>query len=301
VTPLFATVGDNLDLGYLNLRSRKHQAEREIAETLDSMWARYEPYADPGFVPAFARDPYARFWEMFLGCAILDAGRALLPASERPAHGGRPDLCIVETNRRIWIEATAPDHGQPGEDQVPQLVTRSKNATLEELPARQVQLRITSALWTKTKIFQSYLRDGVIAGNDVYIVAVGATRFGSYASGTTFPLALSAVFPIGSEFVRFNRDTLEVIGRGFQPSFKIPRAHARHIPRTAFVDPTFSCTSGLLWSRVGIGNINHAKRPLSFIHNPLSDTPMPQRWGVWDREFVATENTDGWTVTDILV
>ena len=296
---LFAAVGDNLDAAYLNLRSGRHPADRQIVEKLESMWARYEPYADPHFVAAFARDPDARFWEMFLGCAILDAGKALLLATERPRRGGRPDLCIVEGDRRLWIEAIAPDRGQPGTDQVPELVTRSR-VTLDELPARQVQLRITSALLTKMKAFQDYLCNGVVSAHDVRMVAVGAARFSIYASGTTFPLALSAVFPIGSEFVTFDRDTLEVISRGFQPSFKIPRSQASYIPRTAFIDPMFSCVSGLIWSRVGMGNMDRTVRPLSFIHNPLAEAPLPQRCGVWDREFVATENADGWTVVNIL-
>ena len=68
------------------------------------------------------------------------------------------------------------------------------------------------------------------------------------------------------------------------------------------MDARFSQVSGLIWSGVGIGNMSRAMRPLSFIHNPLciDYNRMPQRWGVWDREFVATESGDEWTAVDIL-
>jgi hypothetical protein len=39
------------------------------------MWATYQPYAEPGFPQDFARDVDGRFWEMYLGCTLLDAGR----------------------------------------------------------------------------------------------------------------------------------------------------------------------------------------------------------------------------------
>jgi hypothetical protein len=117
-----------------------------------------------------------------------------------------------------------------------------------------------------------------------------------------FPLALSAVFPIGNEFVRVARDTLEIVGRGFDTSYEIHRTGADNIPRTAFLDPRFSHVSGLIWSRVSIGNMSRSIRPVSFIHNPLcsDNNRLPQRWGIWDREFVATQNSDEWEASDIL-
>jgi hypothetical protein len=66
------------------------------------------------------------------------------------------------------------------------------------------------------------------------------------------------------------------------------------------MDTEFSHVSGLIWSRVSIGNMSRKVRPLSFIHNPLCSNEMPQRWGVWDREFVTTRDGDAWTTSDIL-
>lgn len=48
---LFGVEGEDLDLGYRSLRAGASAIEREIVE--------------------------ARFWEMLIGCALLDAGKTL--------------------------------------------------------------------------------------------------------------------------------------------------------------------------------------------------------------------------------
>ena len=297
---LFGATGDDLDPGYLNLQSRESETERRIVETLEDMWVKYEPFADLNFVQEFARQPDSRFWEMALACSLLDAGKHLVPASERRRAEGGPDICALDGDRKLWIEAIAPDRGDRDEDGVPDFVPINEGGRVHAQPVRQIQLRITSALLTKSRVLKRYLEQGIIAASDARLIAVSACKFGIYTESPGFPLALSAVFPIGNEFVRVNADNCEVVEHGFHPSCAIDREQGDDIPRTAFLHNQFAHVSGLIWSRVGIGNMNRAKRPLSLIHNPLATTPVWQRWGVWDREFVATAVGDYWTATDIL-
>lgn len=294
---LFETTGDRLDVGYMNLRAGAGQAEREIVAELEAMWALYQPYADADFLPAFARDPEARFWEMFLGCSLLQSGKRLIPASDRPRMRGGPDLGVLEERGTVWIEAIAPTRGENPVDAVPELPDTDR--VLRAQPKRQLQLRITSALATKSRVTARYIERGLIANNDAVLVAIGASRFGIIAGGPGIPLALSAVFPLGDEFVRIDRETMEVVDRGYEPSFEIPRENGA-IPRSAFLDGTLPHVSGLVWCRASIGNMDRRVRPLSLIHNPTSVRPMPQGWNVWDREFIAAESPEGWSVTDIM-
>ena len=111
--------------------------------------------------------------------------------------------------------------------------------------------------------------------------------------------AVSAVFPIGNEYVRLDRETLDVVEQGHQYSPEIERAKGA-IPRTAFMDEQFSQVAGLIWSRVSIGNMSREARPLSYIHNPMATNPLAQRWGVWDREYHAEEGKEEWSISDIL-
>jgi hypothetical protein len=58
--------------------------------------------------------------------------------------------------------------------------------------------------------------------------------------------------------------------------------------------------SGVLWSRLSLGNLSRKARPLTFLHNPLAKRPLAERWGAWDREFVTTRDGENWAATDIL-
>ena len=298
MTQLFEIDGENLDPGFVNLRAAESRTERELHDLIEAMWERYEPYADPDFRQGFARDVDGRFWEMYIGYALLEADRTLLPAAQRQRKGGQPDICVLAGGRRLWIEAIAPDDGV-GPDRIVRPVPTNEGGGLAAVPVREAQLRTTSALWTKAQKIEEYLQKGVIAANEPRIIAISASRFGVYVPEMPLPLILSAVFPIGDAFVTINRESGAVMGEGFHPSMVIERQKGV-IQRTAFLDPTFAHVSGVLWSRIGIGNLRRDVRPLSFVHNPKAAVDFPQRWGVWDREFVTTQRDDTWEATDIL-
>jgi hypothetical protein len=299
MTTLWDIGEDKVDLGYANLREARYVGERDMREVLDAMWAMYEPYADPDFRDGFAQDPDARFWEMQLGCWLIEAGKTLLPVARRHREGGQPDICVLDAGRRIWIEAIAPSHGAPGPDRVCGPAPVNEGGGFSPAPTRQAQLRMTSALWTKTKAVNKYLREGVIGIDDVRLIAIGAGRFGAYVSEDPVPLIMSAVFPIGDEFVSIDNETGAVVDQGFRMSLEIER-QGSVVSRTAFLDEGFSPISGVIWSRIGIGNMSRAQRPLTLVHNPLAAIVMPSSWGVWDREFVTTRQVDHWIATDIL-
>jgi hypothetical protein len=301
MTSLWDIEGDNLDGGYVNLREAQYAQEQEIRHALNAMWVVYEPYADPDFRQGFARDPDSRFWEMYLGYGLIEAGKTLLPAARRLREGGQPDICILDAGRRIWVEAIAPGPGDRGPDQVRGPVPVNEGGGFEPMPTRQVQLRTTSALLTKSKIVNRYLSEGVIGPDDMRLIAIGAGRFGTYARQRPLPLIMSAVFPIGDEYVSMSKRTGAVVGQGFQPSFEIFRhGQKAAVPRTAFVGREFAQISGIVWSRIGIGNMSRAERPLTLVHNPCAAITLPVRWGVWDREFITIRNRNHWVAGDIL-
>lgn len=300
MTDLFDVDGPNLDLGFVNLKAAQFPEEQRLRTMLDAMWARYEPYADPDFRHGFARDVDARFWEMYLGCTLLEAGHQLLPVVERQREGGQPDLCVLDGAHRIWIEAIAPDEGQAGPDQIVRPIPINEGGGLVAAPIRQAQLRTSSAFWTKSQKISRYLAEGVIAPGDKRIIAIGAGRFGIYVTERPLPLIMTTLFPIGDAFVRIDSDTGAVLEEGFHAAPMIDRQGGA-IPRSAFLDARFAHVSGVIWSRIGIGNLSREVRPITYVHNPLATVPMPLRWGGWDREFVATQVGDQWEATDILM
>lgn len=298
LTDLWSVAGDDCDLGYRNLRAGAHEVERELRAEIDALWQRYEPYADPDFVAGFAQDPEARFWEMYLGCRLLEAGKALRPTVERLREGGQPDLCVLDGDRRIWIEAIAPGPGDEGPDQVRGPVPINEGGGLGVFPARQAQLRMTSGLWTKHQAMARYAEQGLFGENDLRMIAVSAGRFGLYASDRPLPTILSALYPFGDQFITLN-EAGEVVGGGYEYAPHIGR-EGGDVPRTAFLDPRFSELAGVAWSRISIGQMSREQRPLSFVHNLSSARPLHDGWGCWDREWKAQFDGPRLSVSDIL-
>lgn len=299
MSDLFDIDGANLDLGFENLKAAELPIEQQLRAMLREMWACYEPYADPDFRQGFARDVDGRFWEMYLGCALIEAGRTLLPVADRQREGGQPDLCVLDGDRRIWIEAITPDEGAPGPDQIVRPVPINEGGSLVAAPIRQAQLRTSGAFWTKAQKIARYIEQGVIAPEDTRIIAISASRFGVYVAERPLPLIMTTLFPIGDAFITIDRDTGDVLEEGFHASPLIHRER-NPIPRTAFLDERFADISGVIWSRVGLGNLSRQARPISYVHNPLAQVPLPSNWGVWDREFVTTRQGEEWESNDIL-
>lgn len=280
------------DQGYVNLKSQEYEAEREMHGALQALWERYEPFAENDFRRQFAAEPQARFWEMFLACALLDAGHRLVPFGDRRG-GGQPDICIVEGDRRIWIEAIAPKPGN-GRDAI--RLAQNRPADDEPrvktfaAPEREVALRIVGALKTKTDKVREYRQKNVIAEDEPCLVAIGGAEFGIYAQERPLPAMPSAILPIGPLAATIDRESGEVVAVGYRRSDTIDRTGADPIPRTALLDDYFVGISAVIWSRVTIGNMSRAERPMSVVHNPRSTVRIAEGWVNLDREFTVRTN-----------
>ena len=294
---IFDVDGDDLDGGYVNIKAGLAAPERKMRNHIEGLWAEYEPYADGDFREGFAQDVHGRFWELLLGTTLLRSGHQLLPRSERNAGGGQPDICVLEDGSRTWIEAIAPTKGKAGSDQVPTILPINEGGGLVPVPLRQTQLRTTSAFWTKSKKVKAYLEEGAIDPSERIIIAISASRFATVATEGP-PLILSSLFPIGAAFVRVERNSGEVVEEGYNYAPTIERL-GDEIPRTAFSGPKFSYVSGVLWSRISLGNLSRQDRPLTMVHNPYAEVPIEQGWGPWDKEYVVSEDASEWAVYNI--
>lgn len=292
---IFGIDAPDLSQGYVNIRDAKKGPEAETRSVIENMWREYEPYADPDFCHGFARDMDARFWEMLLGCTLLRERHQLLASCDRAATGGQPDLCVIEGDRRIWIEAITPTRGDAGPDAVPDL----EFGKVAAIPIQQTRIRLTSAFWTKYRKFAQYLEDGVVGPEDRLVIAISGSRFAVQILDDP-PLPLTSLFPAGNEVMTVNRETGEVVGHGLQYQPTIPR-EAGEIPRSAFAAPCFEIISAILWSRIGLGNLSRETRPFTIVHNPFAKNPVEHGWGPWDREYVARETEKEWIINNIRV
>jgi hypothetical protein len=132
---------------------------------LERLWTYHEANADQAFRAEFARQPDSRFWEMYLTAHLIRARKKLLSRTEiARCHNGDkgPDIGVRKGKRVIWIEAIAPARGdRENLDEVPELVPAGTSQRLfRAAPRREVELRITGALYKKALIFRRYRADG---------------------------------------------------------------------------------------------------------------------------------------------
>lgn len=299
---LFDSNPPNADRAYKKMREADHPVQAMLKERLDALWDRYRPYADTHFAQEFARDLHARFWEMYLTTQLLDAGKNVRPrsASPRQAREHGPDICITEERKNIWIEAVAPDLGEPGRpDTVPGFIPLSEGGGCQNAPRREVELRITTALRKKLDAFRDYKKKGLVSEQDICIVAISCGRFFVQSHAIGLPPAVSSVYPLGPAYIRFNKNNLERASSGYFTSEEIHRTGAGPIPRLAFLDNYSSGISGLIWSRRTLGNAFFRGADLTFVHNFAASNALPTRWIPWSEEYVVHLHDNEYEVTRI--
>jgi len=72
--PLFNNAVTTDDPIYNYIRGESGEMAKDAKMFTESLWERYQPYADCNFEEQIRRDFNARFWKMYLGCMLMDKG-----------------------------------------------------------------------------------------------------------------------------------------------------------------------------------------------------------------------------------
>jgi hypothetical protein len=277
-------------IGYQHIKTAQSPAEAAIKQGLDELWTQYEPYADTNFKTEFAKQPDARFWEMYLTVVLLDAGKILVSREKLPKaqRDEGPDICIPKRRRKIWIEAIAPDRGEPDNlDRVPDLFAASAEGQAQDA-RRQVELRITSALLKKRDAFEEYRQKGIVAEEDSCIVAISAGQFALQAVDFGLLQAVTAIYPFGEEHFALDPEGKKVVslGHDYAPLIRRLDNPKEPIRRSAFQHEHFAGVSGMIWSLRSIGNFLGQADDLMYVQNHVARRPLERRWMKWLEEYV---------------
>lgn len=288
---LFSYTGDGASVVYRNLRDLDRDIVIAIRGYIDGLWQIYRQFADRDFVAEFPRRPEERFWEMYLGCSLLDMGLEL-----RKSDPG-PDLLVIKDDKRIWIEATAPTAGdQDSKDRVPEIVPISEGGTAQRVPVEQIIMRYTSAIEEKRRKFARYAERNVVSGEDVCIIAVSGAHLaprGGY--GDTIPYIARAVYPFGHAYVGFDSKSLAVVDQGYTLRESIQKHSGISIPTTAFVSREYERIAGVIFGPNGIGNTpDHLGSDLMVLRNGRSLQTYPEGLLIRGREYWLFEDASSY-------
>jgi type I restriction enzyme S subunit len=232
----------------------------------------FKPFADENFESELQLQFVSRFWEMYLGCAFLNHGFALIPRKDRPKAG--PDLCIVDKGISFWIEAVAPSSGD-GPDSVPDPETQEGLVSEEK-----IVLRFCQAIKSKHEKHNEYIGNGLLKESDPFLVAVNGARIPNAETDQgTVPYPIQAVLPVGLPTVTIDKGTLQKVGEGFQYRDVIVKKSSSAVPTDIFLNPKYESMSGLLFSGVHPFYFQEVSlKPVSLLCNPLQKNHVPTGW-----------------------
>ena len=165
---------------------------KECRTVAEKLWRQYHPYADSQFLIEIRKNFHARFWEMYLTCALLKYAPSNCYSLTCPKPG--PDIRLEHEGRVIWIEAVVATDGTPGRADS---ITAPELNVVSTVPDEKIILRYTNALTEKNKKYLCYLSNGIIKKDDAFIVAVNGSPLSYRWADAEMPRILKAVFPIG--------------------------------------------------------------------------------------------------------
>ena len=258
---------------WLQLKTNNSPKILKIRHRLEDLWQTFEPFADANFRQEFAKHPHQRFWEMLVCAHLLKSGKNVAPKNARVQKG--PDILVKDPNVFIWIEAVTPTAGKT--NTVPVLQVDDNVHTVPDDP---LLLRFVQALEEKRQKFRKYLKDGIVAADDLRIVAVNAGDQGG--SGIFSNVFDPAVYPPRAK-------TWGGYERTWGSPCKIEKSNGSIVPASIFTSADSQGITGAIFSPSSMGNLVGSDTEFHYFPNPNSDTRLPAGWLQWTREHIMSD------------
>ena len=205
------------------------------------MWEWYRQLAEHDFPLRFATDPEAKYWEMYIACALREIGFQV----SRGNAG--PDFWVESNEGRIWIEAIAPEAGDSGN---PDYVPEPPLNQVSDTPVRQIILRLTGAIYEKQAKFSSYRSCGIVGQSDRCVIALSAAKL---RYPVTIDYLQRALYEAGDIYVAIDPASLKIVEQGRRHEPQIAK-RAKSINKPSFLHDGCDHISALLFGWRGIAN-----------------------------------------------
>lgn len=261
--------------------------------------------ADPRFLSELGVGDEQKLWSCFSEALVALRLRDLQPV---PGRGGvGPDFLLARPEGNIWVEVVCPGPGDLAKDW-----SKPTFGVARSVPHDQILLRWTSAIKAKADALLGsrdgavggYLASGIVQPKDAYVIAVNGCQlrgggFSQFEGISQYPNALEAVFPLGPQQISLNRETLEVVGRGYQHRPYVINRNGAQVPADSFLDPRFAPVSAIWALDLNGESVFGNREALAVIHNPLATRPIPMGLFPSDAEYVAERNGDEYVLRTI--
>jgi len=259
----FFLPGECKDRGYRNVRDNPNRPEWRTF--VNELWSRYHDLGleDPHFREDARNHFLERFWEMYLAVTLWERGFKLTRVEDEG-----PEFYFEYNSRKVWVEAVAPGPGE-GKDRVPE------TSDGETVPTEKIILRFTNVLAEKRNKYCKARKKGIIAPDDLYVLAINSRGIPDAPFGNTMPFFVQAFLPVGNRAVLIDTETKEVVERFYQKRENVIKVNEAPVSTTAFLNPEFSFIAAIVHS--GVDWANHPANlgeEFIILHNPTAAPPF---------------------------
>ena len=271
-----------------NASDERSQSVRTHCEEL---WTDFSCYADENFCSEFPRRFHQRWFEMYLAVSLIRAGLSMNPPPAQRQGRGRPDIEITFCRRRVWIEAVCMTSGDAG---LPDSVPRLESGKAQKVPIRQYVTRIRNSLDTKNQKFIKYIRDIIVACDDVLVIAINAGQI-PFLYRELDECMMRSLYGAGDIIATLNLDSRKLVSIERQDMPRIRKTSGAEINVQPFVDGSMKHVSSVLASSA------HAFNRPSTLDGDFVLYPNLSSKNPWSRhscpvaaEWIFSETDDGW-------
>jgi type I restriction enzyme S subunit len=297
VKPLFKNLPDDCETSYRNIFLAKTSGSKRAREYCEALWERFHDLADKDFVNLFPFKFHQRWFEMYLGAALRDAG--LDVSAPKPG----PDFCVNVDGRQIFIEAIAPEPGDPlHADHVPEPDYKNADGSpkVSQVPHTSITLRLAGAFHDKAGAYNRYRIKNRVPQDAICVIAINLWDI-PHAWADDKEFWSRALYGVGDRFVSFDRDgNAAVEGRQHRELLRGTGGHDTEV--APLLADNLSDIAGVIGSAADAGNprsplgddfllMPHAAAkypyPAGFISRGIELKVRPAaQAGVWDVETV---------------
>ena len=232
--------------GYKNVRDEPHYSD--FKNFVESLWKIYKPYADKHFQSDAAIHFQERFWEMYLGATFLKHRFTINRGGDKG-----PEFYLSNTPKKIWIEAITPGHGN-GPDAYELPKTPGNSPVAFTVPTNEIILRLRNAIWEKKRKYESYVADGVVSADDVYIIAINSKRIDTIVLSADLPNIVKSVYPFGDLVVILDRVTLKIEDEVHEYKDTVKKKSGSLVSTSIFLGDDYAGISAVIYSDVDCAN-----------------------------------------------
>ena len=168
---------------------------KRCIDKAEDLWVVTKEYLDDQFEVEFNKEEsfFQRYSEMKIASDLIKNGYLL---GKKSAKG--PDFSIKHKNLNIWIEVIAPKRGSY-KTLSPVESLDSPELTTSELNENELILKISSAIYDKKKIYDKYIKEGIVSQDDCKIIAINTSElFDGIYNPDRIPYVAIALYGIDS-------------------------------------------------------------------------------------------------------